>query len=322
MRQTNILTLTVNPALDVAVLAPSVRPTHKIRTSGAQYDPGGGGINVARVVHELGGEALALFASGGATGRFIEELLRATAVPCQAVQMSGVTRISFNAHDQSSGLDYRFVPKGPPISPSDRESLLAALSQVEATWLVASGSLLPGADSEFYARLARHAGERRQRFVLDTSGPALSSALGQGIEVLKVSLGEFEQIVGREVRDLASQRAQALALVRSGAARKIILTLGAEGALLATGDETLHLPAIAVAEKSLAGAGDSFLAGLVLGLERGCSDLAAMQLASAAAAAAVASPGTARVGQMAVRALLPAGWVEANQGVLRPPLRS
>lgn len=322
MRRTDILTLTVNPALDVAVLAPSVRPTHKIRTSGAQYDPGGGGINVARVVHELGGEALALFASGGATGKFIEELLRATAVPCRPVPVSGVTRISFNARDQSSGLDYRFVPKGPPLSPSDKEDILAALSDIEAKWLVASGSLPQGTEIGFYAGLARQAVERGQRFVLDTSGPALNSALGQGIDVLKVSLGEFEQIVGREVRDLASQRAEALALARSGAARKIVVTLGAEGALLATGDETVHLPAIAVVEKSLAGAGDSFLAGLVLGLDRGCSDLAAMQLALATAAAAVTNPGTARVGHMAVQALLPAGWLEANQGVLRPPLRS
>ena len=65
-----IVTLTVNPAVDVAADAAEVRPVHKIRTFGDRYDPGGGGINVARVVHELGGDTLAMFAAGGVTGQF------------------------------------------------------------------------------------------------------------------------------------------------------------------------------------------------------------------------------------------------------------
>ena len=278
MKPPAILTLTINPALDMAAEAPAVRPVHKIRTFGEQYDAGGGGINVAKVIHELGGDALALFASGGATGQLVEDLLSRANVRCRAVPSAGITRISFTVHDQGSGLEYRFVPQGPELSAADCDNLLEALSRIDADWIVASGSLPPGVMPDFYARVANAAALRGARFALDTSGPALKAALGHGIDVLKPSLGEFESIVGREVRDPQSQAREAQDLVRSGAARMIALTLGRDGALLATHDEVVRLPAIAVAEKSAVGAGDSFLAGLVLALARGQSRLDALQL--------------------------------------------
>ena len=87
MMPARIVTLTINPAVDLASQAASVQPGHKIRTFGERYDAGGGGINVARVISELGGETLALFASGGVTGRFIEEFLTTAKVPWQSVQV-------------------------------------------------------------------------------------------------------------------------------------------------------------------------------------------------------------------------------------------
>src|SRR4029453_7890618 len=114
-----IVTLTVNPAVDLATTAKSVRPGHKIRTFDERSDPGGGGINVARVIFELGGQTLALFASGGVTGRFVEEMLTTAKVPWQAVPIANACRISVTVHDQSSGLEYRFVPRGPHLTASD-----------------------------------------------------------------------------------------------------------------------------------------------------------------------------------------------------------
>ena len=314
MKSPEILTLTINPALDMAAEAAAVRPVHKIRTFGEHYDPGGGGINVARVVHELGGDTLALFASGGASGRLIEDMLSEANVPYKAVPIAGVTRISFTVRDRGSGLEYRFVPQGPELAAVDSDRMLTVLSEIDADWIVASGSPPPGAPPDFYARVASIAAMRGTRFVLDTSGPALKAALGHGIDLLKPSLGELESIVGREVRDPQLQARESQNLVRSGGARMIALTLGRDGALLVTSDDVIRLPAIEVAEKSAVGAGDSFLAGLVLGLARGQTHRTALQLALSTAAAAVASPGTARVHRTLVETLLPKARLATTQG--------
>lgn len=299
-----IVTLTVNPAVDLATTAESVQPGHKIRTFDERYDPGGGGINVARVVSELGGQALALFASGGVTGRFIEEMLTAAKVPWQAVPIRNACRISVTVHDQSNGLEYRFVPRGPQLAASDCTNILEALRQVDADWIVASGSLAPGMPADFYGEVANIVVGRGAQFALDTSGPPLAASLERGISLLKPSLSEFESIVGRKVRDLPSQMAEAKRLVQSGAAGMIALTLGAQGAIVATADQVIHSPAIAVSEKTGVGAGDGFLAGLVLGLAERRTLEDALRLALACGAAAVQNVGTAAVRRAAVDALL------------------
>lgn len=302
-----IATLTVNPAVDLATAAKAVEPGHKIRTFDERYDAGGGGINVAKVISELGGQALALFASGGVTGRFVEEMLTTAKVPWQSVRIQGACRISVTVRDQSKGVEYRFVPRGPHLTAADCANILDALGRVEADWVVASGSLSPGMQSDFYRQAAGVVSGRGAKFVLDTSGPALTASLGHGVALLKPSLSELESIVGHEVRELPCQMTQARRLVQSGAAQMVALTLGDGGAILATADKVIQAPAIAVSQKTGVGAGDSFLAGLVFGLAQGQSPEDALQLALACGAAAAQSVGTAAVQRDAVDALLARG---------------
>ncbi len=290
-----VVTLTINPAVDMACTADSVQPTHKIRTFDERLDPGGGGINVARVIHALGGDALALIMTGDVTGRLVEELLSDANVPWQAIPIRGRTRISLNVHDQQSGLEYRFVPKGPHVEPDEMHAVLDVLRGIEAEWIVASGSLPRGVPTDFYAEVAAIARQRGQKFVLDTSGAALSAAVGNGLELLKLSLSELEFMIGREAPDAATQEREVAALTRSGAARRIAVSLGREGAILGTDDGVLRLPAPAVQARSSVGAGDAFLAGLVLGLAGGLADREALALGVAAGSAAVVTYGTAEV---------------------------
>lgn len=299
-----IVTLTVNPAVDLATKAETVRPGHKIRTFDERYDPGGGGINVARVISELGGQALALFASGGVTGRFVEEMLTTANVPWQAVRIQNACRISVTVRDQSKGEEYRFVPRGPQLGEADCAKILETLRHLEADWVVASGSLPPGVPSDFYKNTAGIVAGRGAKFVLDTSGSALTASLGEGLFLLKPSLSEFEAIVGQQVRDLPGQMMQAKRLVQSGAAQMVALTLGAGGAILATADRVIHSPAVAVAERTGVGAGDSFLAGLVFGLAEQRPIEGTLRLALACGAAAVQGVGTAAVRRAAVADLL------------------
>src|SRR5687768_6820594 len=108
---TPIVTLTLNPSVDGGAVAEVVQPIRKIRTSNERYDPGGGGINVARVVQELGGTAFAVYLSGGATGPVLDDLLVTARIPSRRIAIGGHTRISHVVYERSSGLEYRFVPE-------------------------------------------------------------------------------------------------------------------------------------------------------------------------------------------------------------------
>jgi 6-phosphofructokinase 2 len=292
-----IVTLTLNPAVDIASTAAAVRPTHKVRTFDERLDPGGGGINVARVVHALGGNALALVMTGGLSGHLIEQLLSQAGVRWQALPIRANNRISLNVHDRSSGLEYRFVPEGPSVEPEECLHALEVLRTIDADWIVASGSLPRGVPDDFYAQAAAIALQRGQNFVLDTSGVALRAGVGPGVTLLKLSLGELEYLTGRELKGPQDREHEILKLVSAGSARMIAVSLGRDGAMLGTDRGVIQVRAAEAKERSAVGAGDSFLAGLVMGLGRGLSPRQAVALGGAVGAAAVMNYGTALVRQ-------------------------
>src|SRR3546814_18374835 len=105
-----IVTLTLNPSVDGAAEADVVRPVRKIRTSNERYDPGGGGINVARVVREIGGSPLAIYLAGGVTGGVLDDLPDAAAVARRRVLIQGPTRVTHAASQHSIGPESRVLP--------------------------------------------------------------------------------------------------------------------------------------------------------------------------------------------------------------------
>ncbi len=297
-----ILTYTLNPTIDLAAEADQVQPVRKVRTRGDSFDPGGGGVNVARVVRELGGETLAIILAGGVSGTLLEELLAEAGVPHLTVPIAGRTRISHTVHDLKAGQEYRFVPEGPTLAEAEWQAGLAALERAAGDWLVASGSLNPGVPVDHYARCKAIAGKRGLPFVLDTSGPALRAALGPGLKLIKPSQGEFDTLVGRKLADHELAEA-AQGFVTQGATELLAVTLGGEGALLASAAGVLRLPPIAVPAVGAVGAGDSFLAAMVLHLAEGAAPRDAFAWGMAAGAAAVMRPGTAHPKREDVTAL-------------------
>ena len=289
-----IVTLSMNPALDIATSTDRVVPTHKLRCAAPRYDPGGGGINVARAVHALGGKAVAIFPAGGAAGEMIRHLLDEEDVAYDAVAIAGFTRESLNVEERETGQQYRFILPGPEISERDQERCLDQLSVLaaEASYIVASGSLPLGVSGDFYARVTELAKTLGKRLILDTSGSALKKA-GGGIYLLKPSLRELEDLSGREIRSEGDQERAARQIVERGRSEVVVLSLGAEGALLATADGCERFAAIPVeTARSTVGAGDSMLAGIVLGLSRGLPLHEAVRFGMAAGAAALFGVGT------------------------------
>lgn len=309
---TAIPTLTMNPALDLSTSTARVEPTHKLRCGPALVHPGGGGINVARVLARLGADVRALYPAGGVTGSVLHRLLQDEGVADEVFAIAGETRESFSAHEESTGLDYRFVLPGPTLSGIEwQECLDRSLAAAAGSgWLVASGSLPPGAPEDFYARLARRCREGRIRLVLDASGPPLAQALAAGVHLAKPSLRELAQLTQAPLATQAQQRAACAALLRSGQAQVLALSLGADGALLVTRDGAWRAPALQVAVVSTIGAGDSFVGGLVFALARGDDAPTAFRYAMAAAAAALLSSGTALCRADDVARLLPQVRIE------------
>lgn len=304
---TDILTVTMNPALDVSTSTDKVVDTHKLRCSAAQHHPGGGGINVARVVQRLGGDCAALYPAGGATGRRLRQMLDQEQVNSLCVDIADETRESFSVFEVSSGHEYRFVLPGPALTPPEWQACLDRFDALDVPprYLVASGSLPPGVPTDFYARLARLARARGSQVVLDTSGPALAAALAEGVYLLKPSLQELRDFTGQPLGSEAEWRAAAQQIIKNGQAQVVALSLGEDGALLVTAERTWRALSVPVKVASAIGAGDSFVGGLIWALNRQADLEQAFRYGMAAASAALLAAGTALCQPADVQRLYP-----------------
>lgn len=302
----SIATLTLNPTLDMACAVERVVDTHKMRADGEYYNPGGGGINVARVFVRLGGNARSIYTSGGPIGVALDGLIDRHQLARVRVPIKGDTRAAQSVLERSTGREFRFVPAGPELTAEEWRAALDALQEVDCDYIVASGSLPRGVPDDFYARAATIAARRGKRFVLDTSGRALRGSLGSApVHLLKPSLSEFCQLVGREIETLEEIAAQAVQLTRQGNIETIAVTLGHRGAVLARQGGALYLPALPIRARSAVGAGDSFTAAMVYRLCAGDKPEAAFRFAVAAGAAAVSNPGTQLAEPRDIERLLP-----------------
>ena len=287
-----IVTLTINPAIDGAAETERIQPIQKNRTSHERYYPGGGGINVARVIEELGGKALAVYLTGGVTGPLFDGLFERTGIPARRIPIEDDTRISHVVFERSTGLEYRFVPEGPNIQEPEWRASLEVLDSLDFDFLVASGSLPPAGPLDFYPMVAELVRNKGAKLVLDTSGAALQRALDRGVFMIKPNLGEFESLVRKSAYDVSVQEREVQGLIRSGAVEIVALTMGRSGALLATKDMLVRLAPPPVEAKSAVGAGDSFVGAMTLALAQGRDVRDAFAYAVAAGTAATLSVGT------------------------------
>lgn len=289
-----VVCLTPNPALDVTTAVAELVDQHKMRCDPGDEQPGGGGINVARVIHRLGGDAIALFPAGGPYGDRLSRLLDADRIPRETVPITGTTRFSFIVRDKATARQYRFVLPGPTMSDLDGAQILARfdLLVADGAITVGSGSLPPGLPEDFYGRAARIAARRHARFVLDTSGAALVAALREGVYLVKPSLRELEAVAGRTLGTSEQAVAFSRDLVARRAAEVVVVSLGAAGAILVTDRICRHAPAAQVAVGGTVGAGDSLVGGMLTAISRGWLIEEAFGYGMAAAGATLLASGT------------------------------
>lgn len=290
-----IATLTLNPAMDLSTGVERVEPTRKLRCSLPHYDPGGGGINVARVVDTLGGDAVAVYPAGGPFGDMLQRMLAALGVVQVRVPIAGDTRESFTVDEGDTGQQYRFVLPGPELAPTEQQACLEAIAALDPLpgYVVLSGSFPPGVAPSFFDEVATLARRIGARLVLDCSGEALQYAAGKGgIHLLKPSLSELATLAGGKLEGEAAQEAALRSLIERGVAEIIVLSLGGEGAVLASKEGIERFPPLDVPVCSAVGAGDSMVGAIVLALSRGWKLREAVRYGIAAGSATIMRPGT------------------------------
>jgi 6-phosphofructokinase 2 len=309
----SILTLTFNPTIDVSTSVACVEPEHKLRCGPSRRDPGGGGINVARVVSRLGGDVVAIYATGGRIGALLRALTDAEGVASRTVPIAEETRESFTVEDEASGEQYSFVLPGPRLSDAEWRTCLDAVTSFAGriAFIVASGSLPPGVPRDVLGALAKIAKDRAAKLVVDGGAPVLAGALEAGVHLIKPNLREMRELMGEPLRSTAEWIAAARRLVASGNVERVALTLGEHGALLVTADEAWSAAAPQVAIVSAVGAGDSFLGAMVWALSRGHSHRDALRHATAAGTAALLTPATELCRKEDVERLLAQVKIEA-----------
>ncbi|AJE48313.1 1-phosphofructokinase family hexose kinase [Celeribacter indicus] len=306
-----ILTITLNPTVDLSTSTPEVSAGPKLRCTTPLADPGGGGINVSRAIRFLGGHSTAFTAVGGETGALLLRLLAKEGVRFTAFSVTGDTRQSIAVTSEATGEQYRFVMPGPSWSDEMVDTSLTAIRQAapEGGIVVLSGSQPPGVPLDYPARLSRLLEAAGVQLFLDTSGKPLHELARHPANpfVLRMDDVEAEDLAGRPLPTRADTADFASGLVAGGVARNVIVARGADGSTLATAEGRWHAcrPIRPEEVVSAVGAGDSFVGAFCIALSRGDSLHDALCYGTAAASAAVLTAGTQLCTAEDVARLLP-----------------
>ncbi len=288
-----IITITFSPCIDKSTSVPVLIPEKKMVCSSPKLEPGGGGINVARAIKKLGGEAIALFPSGGYTGKHFNHLLAQEGIISVIIETANETRENIIVVDESSNNQYRFGMPGTTLTAPEWKKCLVALEEIsDVGFIIASGSLPPGVPHDIYAQLAKIAKNKAAKFIVDTSGQALKEALEEGVYLLKPNLGELSFLANKESLQDDEVKQIALEFITKGNCEVMVVSMGPAGAMLVTKEFTEIIKPPAVERKSTVGAGDSMVAGIVYYLSLGKAIKEAAMYGVACGTAATMNSGT------------------------------
>lgn len=292
-----VLTITTNPAVDMSTTVAQVVAGPKLRCEAPRWDAGGGGVNVARAIRKLGGDALALVAVGGALGEKLLSLLAIEEVAVQAVPVSAETRISFAVTEDASNDQYRFGVPGNKLSAQDSDLLLNEITEAARghSLAVFSGSVAPGLPDDFVGRIKSAIAAEETRLVVDTSAAGLTHLLDhpERVHVLRLDRAEAEAAAGHSLNSIEESRQFAKTLVDRGVAEIVVMGRGADGSILVSADTHIHAWGPPVKVRSKIGAGDTFVGAFSLALSRNEPLQTALKHGVAGAAATVQTEGTA-----------------------------
>ena len=288
----DIITITFNPCIDKSTSVNALKAESKLRCSAPVFEPGGGGINVARAIKKLGSEAIAIYPSGGYSGKFLNLLLEKENLSVLTVETKYHTRENMIVLDLATNQQYRFDMPGPQLFEEEWQQCLQMVEENDSQFIVVSGSLPPGVPADIFARVSKMAKKQNRKLIVDSTEEALQSALEEGVYMIKPNIGELSRLVGKEELQSFEVEPAAKGLINSDKCEIVVVSLGALGAMLVSREQVLKIAAPVVKTKSTVGAGDSMVAGIVFFLSKGKSLLDALQYGVASGTAATLNSGT------------------------------
>jgi len=306
-----IATVTLNPSLDKIVTVEELVVDEANRWTSLRRDPGGKGINVSRVVHELGGETIAYGFIGGIDGETLKQLLQQQGVPFGFTPIKGEIRSNFIITDLKTRRQTRIDAPGPNISRDELGKLIDKITRIKPKpdFLVLAGSVPPGVPADIYRQLIEKAKESGIKTVLDSDNKWLKEGIKAKPHVIKPNVHEAEELLEVQLRDEVAIIEAVKTLVSKGI-EVAAISRGKDGLIVATKEKVLKVTSPQVEVRSTVGAGDSAIAGLVLKLSQGHGIEEASQWAAAAGTAATLTPGTELCRREDVERLLPQVKVE------------
>lgn len=290
----NIITLTVNPAVDKSTEIDQLVPEQKLKCKAIQYQAGGGGVNISRVLHTLKVNNKCLFTSGGDTGLFLERLLREESLSVLPIPVEAWTRENLAVVDTKTELQYRFGMPGGALSNDEIEFLKSVINKevTNGSLFIISGSLSEQMPQDLYVELIRMLADKDVKIIIDTSGKALELSLKEPVYLIKPNQKELAQLAGKDFLSKDEQEAFALELVKTGKATYVVVSMGARGAFLASNEGIFYCSTPSVKVKSTIGAGDSMVGGMVYALQQGLSSKEILKWGVACGVATTMTNGT------------------------------
>lgn len=267
----NVVTLTLNPALDKSAKIDQLQPEQKLKCHSIQYQAGGGGINISRVLNELEVNNKCIFTAGGDTGSQLKKLLVEEQIDINPIEVQTWTRENLSVVDTTTDLQYRFGMPGNELNDSEIQAVQDLLQKEvkENSILVLSGSLAENTPANLYVKFIRMLAEKNIKVIVDTSGEALVETLKANVFLIKPNQKELADLAGKDFLTKIEQEEFAMELVNSKKAKYVVVSLGARGALIASAEGIFYRSAPSVKVRSTIGAGDSMVAGMVYAIQKG-----------------------------------------------------
>ncbi len=295
-----ILTITLNPALDQTLLVTGLKPHDTNRIQEVQTDAGGKGINLSRIAAELGTQTTATGFLGGGTGGFIRHVMKKQGIIDECIETSSETRTNFNV-ESGDGPPTTFNAKGNAVTEREWLQLVAKVTELasSAKWIALGGSLPPGLPEDAFGilgQIAKHAGAK---LVLDADGAPMQAGLTANPDFIKPNVREAERLLNRQLfssRDAIIQAARDLFAQANASEPIVVISRGAEGAIMCCAQGTFETTALPIHPRSTIGSGDSMIGGMLHAILEGNDLPTALRYGNAAGAATATSDGT-HIGQ-------------------------
>jgi len=289
-----ICTVTLNPAYDKTVKVKDLIPHEVNKILEVRFDPGGKGINVSRVVHELGYPTKALGIIGGDTGLYIKSHLEKKGIQTGFVEIDQPTRTNLTIIDIGDPPATELNEPGPLIDESIlldvEKTILDALR--ESKFFVMAGSLPRGCPADTYCRLIDLVKRRGAISILDTRDEALSEGIKAKPYMIKPNKQEASDLLGKEVKTIDDVVNACVEFYTQGI-KIVVISLGKEGAVMCCKDGVFKATPPPIKVESAVGAGDSLVGGLCVGILKGMNLPDAFRLGVASGTATATTPGTA-----------------------------